>query len=85
MALPPRPAPAPLSQAAQLDALEEARAAAAAELERCLDASLAGKRPVPGDPVVLLLPVGDHEPEVLTEVSAHYHAAGWTSAVVDTP
>jgi len=66
----------------QRAALDAQHAAAVAELERVLDASLAGKR-VPGQPVTLILPIGDHAPEVLADVRAHYLAAGWSKVETD--
>lgn len=88
MALPPsrlHVAP-PLTDEEKLAAAEAKHAREVAELERVLDASLAGKLATgqyAGKPVVLSLPIGMHTPCALDDIEAHYVAAGWTLATVE--
>jgi hypothetical protein len=99
MALAPKAQP-PLSGSDEdrLVALEARHATTVGELERCLDASLRGRRVAHGASVTLSLPLGApdparagerndarlaHDEHVLADLCARYHASGWASATVD--
>lgn len=57
--------------------------AAVVSLEATVDTWLRGQQLVPGAAVEVVLPLGDHAPEVLAELEEHYVVAGWVKATVE--